>query len=41
MEIEPLKKAALAEFNAAADLSALEQAKGTWLGPHGKLTALM
>jgi len=40
-EIEPLKRAALAELKAAADLAGLEQAKGTWLGPHGKFTALM
>ena len=40
-DIEPLKRAALAELAAAADLSALEQAKGSWLGPHGKFTALM
>jgi phenylalanyl-tRNA synthetase alpha chain len=40
-EIEPLKRAALAEFQTAGDLAALEQAKGTWLGPHGKFTALM
>src|SRR5277367_3351993 len=41
MEIEPLKQAALAQLNGAADLSALEQAKGAWLGPHGQITALM
>src|ERR1700722_19531353 len=41
MEIEPLKQAALAELKGAADLAALEQAKGTWLGPNGKFTALM
>jgi phenylalanyl-tRNA synthetase alpha chain len=41
MEIEPLKQAALAELKGAADLAALEQAKGAWLGPHGKFTALM
>jgi phenylalanyl-tRNA synthetase alpha chain len=41
MEIAPLKEAALAEFNAAPDLAALEQAKGAWIGPHGKFTALM
>ena len=40
-DIEPLKQAALAELKAAADLAGLEQAKGTWLGPHGKFTALM
>jgi len=41
MEIEPLKIAALAELKAAPDLAALEQAKGAWLGPNGKFTALM
>jgi phenylalanyl-tRNA synthetase alpha chain len=41
MEIEPLKQAALAELKGAPDLAILEQAKGTWLGPHGKITALM
>src|ERR1043166_84516 len=40
-EIEPLKQAALAELKAAADLAALEQTKGAWLGPHGKFTGLM
>jgi phenylalanyl-tRNA synthetase alpha chain len=40
-EIEPLKQAALAELGAAADLAALEQAKGNWIGAHGKFTALM
>src|SRR6478735_4993597 len=40
-EIEPLKQAALAELKAAADLPALEQAKGAWIGPNGKFTALM
>jgi len=41
MEIDPLKQAALAEFKGAADLAALEKAKGTWLGPNGQFTALM
>jgi phenylalanyl-tRNA synthetase alpha chain len=41
MEIEPLKQAALAELKGAADVAALERAKGTWLGPHGKFTGLM
>jgi phenylalanyl-tRNA synthetase alpha chain len=41
MEIEPLKQAALAELTTAPDLAALERAKGAWIGPHGKLTALM
>jgi phenylalanyl-tRNA synthetase alpha chain len=40
-EIEPLKLAALAELNAAADIPSLEQTKGAWIGPHGKFTALM
>src|SRR5208282_1718661 len=40
-EIEPLKQAALADLKAAADLAALEQAKGNWIGTHGKFTALM
>lgn len=41
MEIEPLKQAALAEFKAASDLAALDQVKGSWLGPQGKFTGLM
>jgi phenylalanyl-tRNA synthetase alpha chain len=40
-EIEPLKQTALAELKAVPDLAVLEQTKGTWLGPHGKFTALM
>ena len=40
-DIEPLKQAALAELQAAGDLAALEQAKGAWVGPHGKFAALM
>ena len=40
-DIEPLKQAALAELNAAADLPGLDAAKGAWVGPHGKFTALM
>ena len=40
-EIEPLKQSALAELKAAADLAALEQAKGAWIGTHGRFTALM
>jgi len=40
-EIEPLKQAALAELKAAPDAAALEQTKGSWLGSHGKFTALM
>ena len=41
MNIEPLKQAALADLKAAADPASLEQAKGAWLGPNGKFTALM
>ncbi|HEY2953559.1 MAG TPA: phenylalanine--tRNA ligase subunit alpha [Verrucomicrobiae bacterium] len=40
-EIEPLKQAALAELQAAPDLSALEQARVGCVGTHGKFTALM
>jgi len=40
-QIEPLKQAALADLQAAPDLAALEQAKGNWIGTHGKFTALM
>jgi len=40
-EIEPLKQTALAELNAAPDLAALDHAKGAWIGPHGRFTALM
>src|SRR5258708_127502 len=40
-EIEPLKSAALAEFQAAADLAALEQTRVNYLGAHGKFTALL
>jgi phenylalanyl-tRNA synthetase alpha chain len=40
-EIEPLKQTALAELRAAPDLAALDHAKGMWIGPHGKFTALM
>lgn len=40
-QIEPLKQAALAEFRAAPDLAALEQARVNHLGSHGKFTALM
>lgn len=40
-EIEPLKAAALAEFQHAPDLAALEQARINFLGSHGKFTALM
>jgi phenylalanyl-tRNA synthetase alpha chain len=40
-EIEPLKQAALAELKAAPDLAVLEQAKGAWIGAHGKFTTLI
>jgi len=40
-QIEPLKQAALAEFGAALDLTALEQARVSYLGSNGKFTALM
>jgi len=40
-EIEPLKQAALAELKNAPDLTALDHAKGAWIGSHGKFTALM
>jgi len=40
-EIEPLKQTALAGLKAAPDLAALEQTKGTWIGPNGKFTGLM
>jgi len=40
-EIEPQKQIALAELKAAADLAALEQTKGAWVGPNGKFTGLM
>jgi phenylalanyl-tRNA synthetase alpha chain len=40
-ELAPLKQSALADLAAAADLAALEHAKGAWIGPHGRFTALM
>jgi len=40
-EIEPLKHSALADMQSAPDLTALERAKGSWIGTHGKFTALM
>jgi phenylalanyl-tRNA synthetase alpha chain len=40
-EIEPLKQAAIADLKGAADLAALEQAKGNYLGAQGKFTALL
>jgi phenylalanyl-tRNA synthetase alpha chain len=40
-DIEPLKQTALDELNAAPDLAALEQIKGSWIGPNGRFTTLM
>ena len=40
-QLEPLTQAALSEFGAASDLAGLEQARVSYLGAHGKLTALM
>ncbi len=40
-EIGPLKQAALEALGGAADLPALEQAKGVFLGPEGRFTGLM
>jgi len=40
-QLEPLKQAALADWKAAPDLAALEQAKGKWIGAQGQFTALM
>jgi phenylalanyl-tRNA synthetase alpha chain len=40
-QIEPLKQSALAGLREAADLSALEQARVTYLGANGTFTALM
>ena len=40
-EIEQLKAGALADFQSAADLASLEQARINYLGAHGKFTALM
>src|SRR5438876_6591435 len=40
-EIEPLKQSALTDLKAAPDLAALEQAKGNWIGTHGRFTVLM
>ena len=40
-QLEPLKQAALAELRAAPDLASLEQARVSYLGSHGKFTALM
>jgi phenylalanyl-tRNA synthetase alpha chain len=40
-EIEPIKAAALAEFQSASDLAALEQARVSFLGSNGRFTALL
>jgi phenylalanyl-tRNA synthetase alpha chain len=40
-ELDSLKQAALADFQAAADLPQLDQAKGAYLGASGKFTGLM
>ncbi len=40
-QIDPLKQSALAELQAATDLAALDQARTSYLGSNGKLTALM
>ncbi len=40
-QIEPLKQSAVVELQAAADLAALEQARTSYLGSNGKLTALL
>ena len=40
-EIDPLKAEALSELSAASDQSALDRAKGAWIGPQGKFTGLM
>lgn len=39
--LEPLKAEAMAALAAAADVPSLERAKGTYLGPEGRFTALM
>lgn len=40
-QIEPLKQSAVAEFNAAENLAALDQARVSYLGANGKFTALL
>ncbi len=39
-QVEPLKAAALAQFQAAGDLASLDLARTTFLGAHGSFTAL-
>jgi len=40
-QIEPLKQSAVADFNAAPNLAALDQARVQYLGANGKFTALL
>jgi len=40
-EVEPLKQSALADLAAAPDLAKLDEAKGNWIGAHGRFTALL
>jgi phenylalanyl-tRNA synthetase alpha chain len=40
-QIEPLKQSALADFNAALNLAALDQVRVQYLGANGKFTALL
>ncbi len=40
-QIEPVKQQALAQLSAAGDLGALEQTRVSFLGSHGKFTALL
>jgi phenylalanyl-tRNA synthetase alpha chain len=40
-QLEPLKQEALNAMTGAADLAALEQVKGRFVGPQGRFTALM
>src|SRR6476646_1624661 len=40
-QIEPLKQSAVADFNAAQNLAALDQARVQYLGANGKFTALL
>lgn len=40
-QIEPLKQSALADFNSAPNLAALDQARVQYLGANGKFTALL
>ncbi len=40
-QLDALRQEALKDLAAAADLALLDRAKGAWVGPHGKFTALM